>query len=532
MNLDIEEIYSPIDIDSGSFDAILFDLDGVVTKTAMVHALSWKKLFDQYLKKLNNNHVPFDISRDYRLYVDGKPRYEGVKSFLESRGMNLPYGSPSDPPDKETICGLGNLKNLVFQEVLEQEGVPVYRGAVALIKLARQKKLKIGLVTSSKNARLVVKKAKLEGLFEYIADGIELERLNLKGKPHPDLFLNAAQKLEAHPSRTIVFEDAESGVEAGRRGNFGMVVGVDRTGHGTALLEKGAHVVTFDLSQITVDGEKPDVTMPIKDLPDARKAMGHIKMELLLGKVPFVALDYDGTLTPIVERPELAILSESTRKTLKNLKEVTQVAIISGRDLQDVKRLVKVEGMIYAGSHGFDIESPVKLRKTFKEGEVFLADLNEAEKALREKIKGIDGLLIERKKYSIAVHFRLVKPEMAEKIEKEVDQVVDAFASLKKTFGKKVFEVRPDMDWDKGKAIEWLTDALGFSRHSVLPIYVGDDITDEDGFKALIEWGIGIVVAKGKDQEKSAASYSLPDTKSVEEYLENLSEIFKGEEWP
>jgi alpha,alpha-trehalase len=527
MNLNEEEIYSPIDIESRYFDAVLFDLDGVVTQTAMVHALSWKKLFDQYLEKLDKDNAPFDISRDYRLYVDGKPRYEGVRSFLESRDINLPYGTPSDPPGKETICGLGNLKNLIFQEVLEQEGVPIYRGAVALIGLMKRRNLKIGLVTSSKNARLVVKKAKLESLFDYIADGVELERLGLKGKPHPDLFLHAAQKLKAPPSRSIIFEDAESGVEAGRRGNFGMVVGVDRTGHGTALLEKGAHVVAFDLSRITVDGKKPDATVPIKDLPDARKAIGHIKLELLFGKEPFVALDYDGTLTPIVERPELAILSEKTRKTLKKLKDTTQLAIISGRDLKDVKRLVKVDGIIYAGSHGFDIESPTKLQKTFKEGEAFIAELNEAEKALRERTKGIDGLLIERKKYSIAVHFRLVKPEMAEKIEKEVDQVVDAFASLKKTFGKKVFEVRPNMDWDKGKAIEWLVEALGFSRHNVLPIYVGDDVTDEDGFKALIDWGIGIVVAKGKDQEKSAASYKLPDTESVEEYLKGLAELFE-----
>ena len=517
---------SNLDISRNLFDAALFDLDGVITKTATLHALSWKSLFDEYLQKTGKSDTPFDISTDYPLFVDGKPRYEGVKSFLESRGIILPYGSPSDPPGKETICGLGNRKNLIFQELLKREGVTVYRGALALIKLMKEKNFKIALVTSSKNASLVIKSAKLEGLFDIKADGLDLEHFNLKGKPHPDLFLYAAQKLSISPSRSIVLEDAESGVEAGKRGNFGMVIGVDRTGHGEVLLEKGAHVVTSNLSQVTVDGEKPDITLPINELPDAREVLERVKLELILGKNPFVALDYDGTLTPIVDRPELAALSKKTKKTLQRLKKVATIAIISGRDLKDVKNLVGIEGLTYAGSHGFDIESPIELKKAFREGEAFLSDLDKVESILRAKIQNIEGALIERKKYSIAVHFRLVNPERVTEIEKAVDRVISSFPSLKKGYGKKVFEIRPAIDWDKGKALEWLIDALGFPKYATLPFYIGDDVTDEDGFRALIEWGIGIVVAKGKLQERSAASFSLPDTDSVQQYLENLADLF------
>jgi len=241
------------------YDAVLFDLDGVVTKTAKVHAASWKELFDAYLSersaRIGEPFEPFDIASDYQEYVDGKPRYEGVRSFLESRGITLPYGTPDDPPDKITVCGLGNRKNELFHEHLESSGVETYEHAVELLHRLKASGFKTAVVSSSKNCVAVLKAANLSDIFDARVDGVTSARLGLKGKPDPDTFLEAARKLGVAPDRAIVIEDAVSGVEAGRRGNFGCVIGVDRVGHAGALKESGADLVVSDLSQIAVNGE-------------------------------------------------------------------------------------------------------------------------------------------------------------------------------------------------------------------------------------------------------------------------------------
>ncbi len=513
-----------IDISKEKFDAVLFDLDGVVTQTAKVHAASWKQLFDEYLEKRSGGKgfEPFDISTDYIRYVDGKPRYEGVKSFLESRGIELPWGSPDDSPEKETICGLGNRKNLYFHERLEKDGVEVYESSVALIDLLREKGFKTGVVTSSKNCTAVLKAAGLEDRFDVKVDGTHVESENLKGKPEPDLFLLAAKKLGVKPERSVVFEDAESGVAAGKKGGFGLVIGVDRIGHGDELLRRGAHHVVTDLLQVTVDGERPACTGNIKSLPPALDKFREIT-KAMEGKKLFVALDYDGTLTPIVDRPEDAVIPPETKETVEKLSESCTVVVISGRDLKDVKKLVGIENLVYAGSHGFDISGPKGLNLSFRQGDEFLPVLDSAESRLRELIKDIPGAAVERKKYSIATHYRLVEEKDVPKVEAAVDEVLTACEGLVKGTGKKVFELKPGIDWDKGKALLWLLDALGFEIHDTLAIYIGDDTTDEDAFAVIRENGIGIVVTEGKDPaEKTSARYSLPDTLAVRTFLERL----------
>jgi alpha,alpha-trehalase len=241
-------------IERRAFDAVLFDLDGVITQTAAVHAAAWKRLFDGYLESRSRREgtpfQSFDIDEDYRTYIDGKPRYDGVASFLSSRGIRVPQGTPEDSPEAETVCGLGNRKNRYFQEHLRRHGVAIYETTVEFVRQVRAHGLRTALVSSSKNAAEVLEAAEITTLFDTRVDGVEIARLGLRGKPAPDMFLEAARRLETSPQRAVVVEDAASGIEAGRAGGFGLVVGVDRNGHAEALRRSGAHVIVTDLHQL------------------------------------------------------------------------------------------------------------------------------------------------------------------------------------------------------------------------------------------------------------------------------------------
>jgi alpha,alpha-trehalase len=241
-------------IDLGAMEAVIFDLDGVVTRTAEVHAEAWKRLFDEYLatraRRFDEPFVPFDRGSDYLRFVDGKPRYDGVASFLASRGIELPVGSPDDPDELETVCGLGNRKNRYFREALERTSPDPYPTTVDLIARLRERGVRTAVASSSRNCAAVLEAAGIGELFDVKVDGVDTAELGLPGKPDPALFLEAARRLEVDPRRAAVVEDAISGVEAGRRGRFGLVVGVDRAGEHEALLAAGADVVVGDLAEI------------------------------------------------------------------------------------------------------------------------------------------------------------------------------------------------------------------------------------------------------------------------------------------
>jgi beta-phosphoglucomutase family hydrolase len=234
--------------------ACLFDLDGVLTQTARVHAAAWKEMFDAFLRewsaRTGEPFVPFDPVADYTEYVDGKPRYDGVRSFLASRGIDLPEGDPNEPPSAETVHGLGNRKNELVLALLKRDGVQVYEGSVRYVRAVRDARLHRAVVSASANCREVLEAAGIEDLFEVRIDGIVAERRHLGGKPAPDTFLNAAAELGVQPAEAAVFEDALAGVEAGRAGNFGFVVGVDRARQRAALLQHGADVVVTDLAEL------------------------------------------------------------------------------------------------------------------------------------------------------------------------------------------------------------------------------------------------------------------------------------------
>ena len=234
--------------------ACLFDLDGVLTQTAKIHAQAWKQMFDDFLREWSERtgepFHEFDRPTDYDEYVDGKPRLEGVASFLESRGIQLPMGSPSDPSDAETIHALGTRKNDLVLELIREQGVDPYEGSVRFAEAARDQGLRRAVVSSSTNCRDVLRAARIDHLFEEVIDGVVAEREGLNGKPAPDTFLAGARALEIEPAHAAVFEDAQAGVEAGRAGDFGWVVGVDRTGQAEALRRRGADVVVKDLDEL------------------------------------------------------------------------------------------------------------------------------------------------------------------------------------------------------------------------------------------------------------------------------------------
>ncbi|MHA1565756.1 MAG: trehalose-phosphatase [Alphaproteobacteria bacterium] len=510
------------------YDAMLFDLDGVVTDTASLHALAWKILFDEYLARRaapdGKSWAPFDADRDYKTYVDGKPRYEGVDSFLRSRDIGCPYGTPDDDGDAETVCGLGNRKNALFNELLHRDGARPIPSSVRFIKAVRSLGLKTAVVSSSRNCGAILEAAGLVALFDAKVDGVYAAEFKLKGKPNPDTFLEAARLLGVDPSRAVVFEDAIAGVQAGRNGKFGLVVGVDRGGHGDELRENGADVVVTKLTDINVGNAQP-VERLIDELPCAMHHMAELVDAAGDRRLAFF-FDYDGTLTPIVARPDMALLSDAMRATLKALARRHFVAVISGRDLQDVQGLVGIENIFYAGSHGFRISGPGQWQKVSEHGTEFLPILDRAEQALRERTEEISGAIVERKHLSVAVHYRLVEEDGVAKLAAIVDDVLRAHPELRQSAGKKVFDLQPDIDWNKGKAILWMLEALNLDRHDVLPIYIGDDVTDEDAFRALRNRGLGIVV-KGAHRT-TGAQYALDDPDQVCQFLAALISAYES----
>lgn len=245
---------APPPIDASHFDAVLFDLDGVLTDTARVHAASWKTMFDAFLKQRaeasGEPFRPFEVDPDYGVYVDGKPRYDGVRDFLKSRGIELPEGDSSDPPERETVCGLGNRKNALVGKAIETVGVDAYPGSVKLARHVIDLGIRTAVVSASANCAAVLETAGISDLFEVRVDGVVLEERKLAGKPAPDSFLEAARKLGVEPARAVVIEDAIAGVQAGRAGSFGLVVGVSRKHDEAALAENGADVVIHDLAEL------------------------------------------------------------------------------------------------------------------------------------------------------------------------------------------------------------------------------------------------------------------------------------------
>lgn len=501
-------------------EAVVFDMDGVVTRTARLHARAWTQLFDAYLDERRSRgeiHAPFDPIRDYLAWLDGKPRDEGVRSFLASRGIEIPFGTAADGPDVGSACGLGNRKDLHFERLLHEEGAEVFETTVSRIRELRALGVKTALVTSSKHGREIVRRAGLESLFDVVVDGNTAEERKLKGKPDPDIFLEAVKALGTRPARAAVVEDATSGVEAGRRGGFARVVVVNRGANREALARAGDDVLVDDVGALTAEelaGPAPgEIPSAIERIDEVVSRLGRRRLALFL--------DYDGTLSPIVSRPELATLPEETRAVLRRLSARATVAVVSGRALGDVRALVGLEELVYAGNHGFEIQGAGQGTTLSHEiGAEFREDVERIRDALEPALAAVSGSWVEDKRQSLSVHYRGVAEERAGEVEAAVDRALAGLSRLRKHYGKKVIEIRPRIDWDKGRAVVWLLEALRLQRNDALPVYIGDDVTDEDAFRALSGWGLGIVVAE--TPRPSAAALRLRDPDEVRAFLQAL----------
>ncbi len=515
-------------------DALIFDMDGVITDTAAVHAAAWKHMFDEYLKKRSKQYgeqfQPFDADTDYRRYVDGKPRYDGVKSFLQSRGISLPYGDPEDKPDQETICGLGNRKNQYFLQRLKKQGADVYESSVEFVKRVQSNGVRTAVISASRNAEAVLEAAGIQDLFSVKVDGVDSAELQLKGKPDPAIFLEATRRLEARPDKAAVIEDSLAGVEAGRRGGFKLVIGVDRANQGNDLRERGADIVVRDLSEVEIPQGQSRTSAEAQEtldrLPSALDKKEEI-VERLRERTPAIFLDYDGTLTPIVADPEKATLPDRTRKIIRRLTEHYSVAIISGRDLDDVQKMVGVGNIAYAGSHGFDIVGPGGKYRNQEMGKRFLPALKNADRELRKAVRDIPRAKVEHKRFAIALHYRQVENADVDTLQQRFDDTLSHYPELRKGTGKKVIELRPNFDWNKGRALQHLLEALYTDSGRIVPIYIGDDITDEDAFRAISDRGIAIAV--GREKRPTAAHYKLKDPEEVTKFLQQLATLAQKE---
>jgi trehalose 6-phosphate phosphatase len=526
-----------------SYDAVILDLDGVLTRTATQHARAWKEMFDEFMarrpEREGEDHRPFDIETDYLRFVDGKPRFDGVRSFLESRGIDLPEGGEDDGPDRETVRGLGMCKNEIFLALLEKEPVETFDDAVEQLRRWREQGLGTALITSSRNGRRVLAAAGLEDEFDVIVDGTDAERLGIRGKPAPDIFLHAAAELGVEPGRAIVVEDALSGVEAGRAGDFGLVVGVARNGQ-EGLREAGADAVVRDLREVDAQtvggrGEASEAGgaeaggAEAGDAADSRGSARDVAARLideLEARRLVLFFDYDGTLTPIVRRPEDATLSDAMRSLLRELATHVTVGIVSGRDLDDVRSMVALDELYYAGSHGFDVRGPGELRMQHEEARDRLPELDAAEAELRDRLESLNGVRVERKGFAVAVHYREADEADVAKVETAVDDAIDRHDGLRKKGGKKIFELQPDVPWDKGRAVRWLLEQLELTGPDVLPVYVGDDETDEDAFEILSGdgegHGDGVGIRVGSPDEPTSADYHLRDPGQLERLAREL----------
>jgi len=453
---------------------------------------------------------------------------------LASRGVALREGDEDDDSDRETVCGLGNRKNRFFREWLGSNRVEAFLDAMDFLRRLREAGVATAVISSSRNCAAILKSAGVEDLFAVALDGRDSARLDLPGKPDPAIFREAADRLGADRGRSVAVEDSKAGIQAAAGAGFAFVVGVVRDDDDAAytLRASGADVVVSDLRRLlprdgaTADNE-PDA---LSRLPSPWDGQAGIRERL--GRCrPAVFLDYDGTLTPIVEDHRDANLAKDMRRAVAELAERCPVAIVTGRDLEDIRRRVGLDSLVYAGSHGFDIAGPGDREQTPRKGKKFLPALDAAERALRERVAGIAGAEIERKRFSIATHYRRVHAKDVAAVEDAVDAVVETQPCLCKSRGKKVFQVQPNADWDKGEAVLWLLDRLQLEGSETLPIYVGDDVTDEDAFRALRQrGGLAVVVRGNAERRETAAELALKDVAEVRRFLEELSAGIAAEE--
>ena len=523
------DVVAPVRIDPRYHDAVLFDLDGVITDTASLHQAAWKELFDDYLRRRGPSHVenhgPFTPA-DYRHFIDGKPRYDAVRDFLVSRGIDLPLGTLTDSAAVETVYGLGNRKQQHFV-VQIAAGVPVFGSTIALVRRLADAGVAVAVYSASRNCAAVLESAGIADLFDIRVDGIVAEELALPGKPDPAMLIETARRLGVRPARAVIVEDSEAGVTAARTGGFGLIIGVDRSGDARIeLTARGADAVIGDLAEVTVR----DIDRRMSALPDALSSFDQLA-GVLGAHRPALFFDFDGTLSNIVDQPEQAALVDGAAEALRALAARYPVAVLSGRDLADIRARVGIAGLWYAGSHGFEMVAPDGTYHSNETAAQAIDVLRHAADELTGQLADISGVSVEHKRYAVAVHYRNAAPDAAGAVRAAVRDIGER-SGLKMTAGRKVFELRPNVDWDKGKTLEWILEKvtggetlppIHGGREVPMPIFIGDDLTDEDAFDSVLHDGIGIVVRHTEDGDRAtAARYCLNDPEQVREFLDRV----------
>jgi trehalose-phosphatase len=523
-----------ISLDPERIAAVIFDIDGVVTDTARIHAAAWKEVFDTLLREIAGDGAappPEFTLEDYQRHVDGKSREDGVRDFLAARGLQLPdgdadgepygkpygkpYGEPYGKPGARTVQGIGSAKDERFHALLARDGASAYADARRLVERLQAAGIRTASISASRNAEAVLAAAGVRELFEVLIDGTTARERGLEGKPAPDIFIAAAADLGLEPGAVAVIEDAEAGITAAARGAFDCVIGIARNGDAGRLRQAGADHVVHSLDEISVAGDTRDRDT----LPDAR-----IEIEQLLpqgdARPLRVFLDYDGTLTPIVSRPEDAALSAAMRERLRRVAERHTLAIVSGRGLDDLRGRIGLDGVIYAGSHGFEILHADGTYDEHDAAQAALPALESLAAHLQAEIGNRQGVQLERKRFGLAVHYRRAHADDVPLVERTVAAAHRQFHMLHIKAGKKVFEFVPGVDWHKGKALHWILERVG-EDPAALVLYAGDDVTDEDAFRAVA--GIGVAIAVGDGPAQTAAHWRLPDVDAVGRFLDRLA---------
>ncbi len=512
--------------------AVIFDLDGVITDTASVHAAAWRRLFDDFLSNRpavpGEDHRPF-TDEDYLRHVDGRSRFDGVSALLAARGVYLPAGNPGDPPDRASRHGLGNRKDHYFRHLLETDGVRVFGSTVALVRELREQGISVAVVSASRNCAAVLAAAGLSDLFAVRVDGVVADELHLPGKPEPALFLEAARRLGVSPGAAVVVEDARAGVQAGQRGGFALVIGVDRGGDPQALREAGADVVVSDMSEVTVRSDvfpSPQDAPTLSHLPDGLAIWDDNLAHRIAGRRIAVFCDFDGTLSPIVSHPDAAVLPKGARAVLVRLARRCPVAVVSGRDLTDLRARVGLSSLWYAGAHGLELAGPNGEREVVAAAERARPALSRAAAELSDRLSEIPGVFLEPKRFSLSVHYRETPAARVDEVTGTVAEVATRHPELAVLTGRKVCELRPELDWHKGRALRWLLDRVGNS--ALFPVYAGDDITDEDALREVAGQGLGIVVRSDEHGDRpTAAHVAVSDPQALCQLLTKLADLLE-----
>ncbi|MDT7765825.1 MAG: alpha,alpha-trehalase, partial [Mycobacterium sp.] len=396
------------------------------------------------------------------------------------------------------------------------DDVPLFAATVDLARKLQDIGVAAAAYSSSPRCQQALKAAGVDDLFGVCIDGIAGER-GVAEKPDPAVLLEATHLLGVRPQRCVVVENSAAGVAAGRDGGFALVVGIDGTGGADDLARHGADVVLSDLADVAVrTGDKR-----ISELPNALASYGQL-IGITSARESILFLDYDGTLSPIVSDPTAARLVDGAAEALERVAGVCPVAILSGRDLADVRSRVDIPGVWYAGSHGFELTGPDGTHHQNEAAAVFIPVLERAAAELSTRLAQIPGVRVEHKRFAVAVHYREVAQERVGEIVAAAHQL-GARDGLRVTSGRKLVELRPDLDWDKGTTLAWIRDRIDASG-SLLPIYIGDDLTDEDAFDAIKFDGIGIVVGHDEDGDrKTAAHFTLQSPDEVREFIQRGS---------